>query len=264
MSEKNGASAPMARITIAVVNEKGGAGKTTTTLNLAGALVERGLRVLAIDLDRQSSLTTMTLDAPNGLPTIGHYLMHPADALANSVVSLPIGFDIVAGGREMETVEYALATNPTAPLRLRKLLAPLVEYDAIVLDTPPSTGLAFAAAVLSATIVVIPTLSTQADFDALTATLARLDDLRELNATGRRVIVPNSYRADGSDKEGVAALRAAFGGQVADPIPLAASIKKANNSRRPVVQYERTGAPAKAYRALVERVLAPEGEALHV
>lgn len=256
-------SAPPPRIIIAVVNEKGGAGKTTTSLNLAGALVERGLRVLAIDLDRQSSLTTMTLDAPTGLPTIGHCLMTPQNALALSIVSLPIGFDIVAGGREMETVEYALAANPTAPLRLRKLLAPLTDYDAIVLDTPPSTALAFTAAVLAATIVVIPTLSTQADFDALTSTLARLDDLRELDATGERVIVPNSYRADSSDREGLAALRDAFGDQVAEPIPLASSIKKANNSRRPVIQYERKGAPAQAYRALVARVLAPRGEALH-
>jgi len=243
-------------LVIAIAGRKGGAGKTTTALNLAGALMERGRRVALVDLDPQASLTRLLL-GPEGddLEGVGSRILAPQRGLKG--LARPV-FDgavlLLPGDRAIETAAFTLADNPTGPLRLRKLLATMTDRDVIVLDTPPSLGFALNAALLAAHVAVLPTALAQQDLDALADTLALRDELDELRAARVVAIVPNAVRNDGHDQEGVTLLRETYGDLAAIAIPLAVSIKRAGNSRRPVVSYEPRGGAADAYRALAALV----------
>lgn len=236
---------------VAVAGRKGGAGKTTTALNLAGALAESGQRVLLIDLDPQASLTRLLLGAEaDGLEGIGQRILAPQQGLDGLAQPVFPGVDLAPGDRAIETAAMTLADNPTGPLRLRKLLAPLRGYGAVILDTPPALGFALNCALLAANVAVLPTELAQQDFDALADTLALRDELDELHAARILAIVPNAVRRDGHDREGVALLRESYGDLVRVEVPLSVAVKRAGNSRQPVVTYEPQGPAADAYRAL--------------
>ncbi len=258
-------AAPAPRI-VAVASRKGGAGKTTTTLNLAGVLAEQGQRVLLIDLDPQASLTRLLLgDAFEGDDTddsrplapagIGGRLLAPRYGLAGLIRPVFDGIDLVPGDRGIETAAYALVDDPSGPFRLRKLLAGVTDYDVVLLDTPPSLGFALNLALLAASVAIVPTQLSQQDFDALDDTIRMWERLEEMGGAATIVIVPNAFRNDGSDRGNILALRDAYTDRVAESIPLSVAVKYALTARQPVVTREPQGAAALAYRALATRVL---------
>ncbi len=248
---------------VAIVNRKGGAGKSTTTLNLAGALSEAELRVLMVDLDPQASLTRLLSDAPvGGDQGIGACIRTPGLDAKALIRPTAAGIDLIPGDRTIETVALASYDNPGAFKRLRRGLAAIPGYDVILLDTPPALGFAVTSAMLAAGWAVLPTALAQQDLDALLDTLGALDDLE---ADGeiccrRLAIVPNAYRGGTSiDRHGVQLLREEFGDLVADPVPLAEAIRRALSERRPVTDSEPRAAAAAPYRALARRVIAAVG-----
>jgi chromosome partitioning protein len=131
----------MTRI-IAIAGRKGGSGKTTTAINLAGALAERGVRVALMDLDPQASLTRLLLAGAQPAEGIGARILEQRslDGLATPLGVA--GVDLYPGDRSIESAALALADNPTGALRLRKLVRPVATYDVILLDTPPALGFA--------------------------------------------------------------------------------------------------------------------------
>lgn len=242
---------------VAVAGRKGGSGKTTTTLNLAGALAERGQRILLVDLDPQASLTRLILgdEASESRDGIGARILAPHHGLADLAQQVFDGIDLFPGDRGVETAAFTLVDDPTGPLRLRKLLAGVSGYDLVLLDTPPALGFAVNSALLAAQVALLPTMLVQQDFDALADTLVLRDRLEELGAAQQIIIVPNAYRHDGNDRRSIAALTEGYGGVVSAPIPLTVSIKYALNERRPVGLFEPRGPAAAAYRGLADRLL---------
>ena len=240
---------------VAVVNRKGGSGKSTTTLNLAGALAELGLRVLVADLDPQASLTRLLTDAPVERG-IGACISAPGQPAADLIRDTAAGIDLLPGDRSIEAAALALNDSPSGFLRLRRVLAPLGGYDVLLLDTPPALGFAVSSALLAAGWAILPTATTQQDLDALVDTLTAIDELAEdeLQGARRLAIVPNAVHRDRPDQGGLSALQGAYGELVATPIPHSASIKRALNRRLPLALAEPKAGPMAAYRSLAQRV----------
>jgi len=251
----------MTRI-IAIAGRKGGSGKTTTSLNLAGVLADQGLHVLLVDLDPQASLTRLLLGGaiPAG-DGIGQRILEPHRGLDGLARAVSPGIDLYPGDRGVETAAITLTDDPTGPLRLRRLLRAATAYDAMVLDTPPLLGFALNSALLAASVAVLPTMLVQQDLDALADTLALRERLSELGVADRVIIVPNAMRQDGNDRAALALLQETYGDALAAPIPVSVSIKYALNQRRPVSLLEPKGAATAAYRSLGARVLEVEGVA---
>lgn len=240
---------------VAIVNRKGGSGKSTTTLNLAGALAEMDLRVLVVDLDPQASLTRLLTDDPVERG-IGACISAPGLSVNDLICATAAHIDLVPGDRSIEAAALSLSDSPSGFLRLRRVLAPLNDYDIVVLDTPPTLGFALSSAVLAAGWAILPTATTQQDIDALIDTLVAIDELAEdeMVCAERLAIVPNSVHRDRPDQGGLAALQSAYGDLVVEPIPHAAAIKRALNRHLPLALTEPKTVAMESYRALARRV----------
>ncbi len=246
---------------VAIVNRKGGSGKSTTALNLGGALAELGMRVLVVDLDPQASLTRLLTDRTVECG-VGTCISAPGQPAADLIQGTAAGIDLLPGDRSIEAAALALSDSPSGFLRLRRVLAPLEGYDVLLLDTPPALGFALSSAVLAAGWAILPTASTQQDIDALLDTMMAMDELEvdEMVCARRLAIVPNAVHRDRPDRGGLEALRSAYGELVAEAVPHSAAIKRALNRHLPLARTEPGAKAMAAYRALARRVkLAAEG-----
>lgn len=152
----------MAVIT-AIANQKGGVAKTTSTINLAYALSQRGQRVLAIDLDPQANLTIYSGHRPNELErekkTVYHALRVGDDArpLSDLIVEAD-SYDLIPSSIRLSQGSVELANEPLAgPTMLRELIDGIHDrYDHILIDTQPTLGFLPVNALVAATLVLIP------------------------------------------------------------------------------------------------------------
>lgn len=147
----------MTRI-IALANQKGGVGKTTTTLNLGAALANQGHRVLLIDLDPQSNLTTALGLNPYQLERTAYDVLHNAERGAEiAIQQVRELLHLLPSTLDMAAAEIELSSAVGRELLLRKSLAPVrSRYDYILIDPPPSLGLFTLNALVAATEVLIP------------------------------------------------------------------------------------------------------------
>jgi chromosome partitioning protein len=139
---------------ISVINHKGGVGKTTTTANVAGALLTLGKKVLVVDLDGQANLT-MSLGLRFDLNNTIYNAMRSNQPLP--VYKNNQGINIVPSCLDLSAVETELINEPGRELILRNLLEPLKkEYDYIIIDCPPSLSLLSINALTASDSIIIP------------------------------------------------------------------------------------------------------------
>jgi chromosome partitioning protein len=168
----------VARI-LAVVNQKGGVGKTTTSVNLAAALAQAGRRVLLVDLDPQGNATMGSgVDKRNAARTVYHVLLGIEELAGVRLRVERGGFDLLPSNRELAGAEIELVALPQREARLKEALKVVAdEYDFILLDCPPSLSLLTVNALTAAHRVLIPM---QCEYYAL-------EGLSDLVATIKRV-----------------------------------------------------------------------------
>ena len=145
---------------VAVANQKGGVGKTTTTANLGASLARLGQRVLLIDLDPQGNLTSAFGVGPELESTVAQSLLDRSVALPVIQVgdSEHATISLVPATIQLATVEAALMTKLGRELRLRDQILSVANYfDFVLIDTPPSLGLLTINALVAANWVLIPT-----------------------------------------------------------------------------------------------------------
>lgn len=160
---------------IAITNQKGGVGKTTTAINLSAALASKGLRTLLVDLDPQANSSMSFLDIHEPRKAVYEALTEPDVHLADILVKadrVP-GLDLAPSSIALAKIEAKLIGELDSHYRLKdELDAVHQNYDYIVIDTPPTLGIITVNALVAATHVLIPV---QASYFALEGT----DDLLE-------------------------------------------------------------------------------------
>jgi len=142
----------------AVANQKGGVGKTTTSVNLAAGLVRAGKRVLLIDLDPQGNATMGSgVDKRALVNTVYHVLLGLADLTSCRVRTEKAAYDLLPANRELAGAEVELVELPSREGRLRAALESVRdEYDYVVIDCPPSLSLLTINGLVAAQSVLIP------------------------------------------------------------------------------------------------------------
>ncbi|MEM9703662.1 MAG: ParA family protein, partial [Planctomycetota bacterium] len=147
--------------TIAILNQKGGCGKTTTAINLAATLAGKGFRVLIVDMDPQSHCA-LGLSVPEqrierGTAELLHAGLDGTLGVADLTWQVSRNLDLLPSTMALATMEQRLASQPDKDRRLSQVLSPVADrYDVCVLDCPPSIGLLTFNALRAADEVLIP------------------------------------------------------------------------------------------------------------
>ncbi|RME79278.1 MAG: ParA family protein [Chloroflexi bacterium] len=253
----------MTRI-IAVANQKGGVGKTTTVINLGVALAKLKKKVLLVDLDPQGTLTV-------GLGINGDELEHTIyDAMLNAhipakqiITPIRAYLDLIPANSHLAAAEIELIPELRRELVLRKVLEPLNGwYDYILIDCPPSLSLLTVNAFCAANGVIIPMQCEyfamrviQLLLDSLARTKARLNPDLELTGILATMYSTGTVHA----REVLEELRRAFGDKVFDVV-IYKSIRfaEASVANKSIIEYAENHKGAKAYLKLAEQLVAQE------
>jgi chromosome partitioning protein len=262
---------PIPRRVIAMVNNKGGVGKTTCTLNITAGLARRSRRVLIVDLDPQANaslvlLGTKLFELPRSVYDV---LLEPDRHIREIIVPTPIaGLDLAPSQTNLANAELNLASVRGRERVLRRSMAlGLGDYHYILIDCPPSLGLLTINALLAAGEVHIPIAMTYLALegvgqvmDAIEAVKRELDH-PTLSITG---VIPTFF--DGRtrlSREILQSIRDHFGEVVfATSIRKNVKLDEAQSHHQSIFDYDPRSAGALEYESLVEEVIDRESTAL--
>ncbi len=248
--------ARLARV-IALANQKGGVAKTTTTLNLGVGLRERGLRVLAVDLDPQGNLTMSQGMNPD---TLEHSM---SDVLLRSMpmgeVIHEVEVDLAVSSIDLAGAELGLSSMIGRERALQKALLPVRgSYDYILIDTPPSLGLLTINALTASDHVIVPVQCEYLSLRGLVQLQNTLAMIREnLNPSVEILgILPTMFDSRTlHSREAIDVLKESFGSLVFETrIRKTIRYAEAPVQGTSVIKYEPEGSAAEAYRELAEEV----------
>jgi len=254
---------------IAMCNQKGGVGKTTSTMNIAAALAEYGRKVLLVDFDPQGALSAgLGINAYTEAPTILNLLvkrdLKTADVIRSTSVD---NLDILPANIDLAAAEIQLVNEMNREHSLKRVLKQVADdYDVILIDCQPSLGLLTVNALTAAHGVIIPLAP---EFFALRAVallediMARVRDSDNNPALTMDAILVTMYdNRTLHSREVMEMLRDKFEGKLLrTEIPRTVKFSDATVSRTPITKFAPDSAAAEAYRAvareLVDRGCAP-------
>ena len=238
---------------IAVLNQKGGTGKTTTTVSAAAGLAEAGHRVLVIDVDSQGHVAVSL--GVEGTHTLFHLLVEDA-ALKDIVVSARPNLDILAGNETLASAEIVLARmNEGRDRVLRDKLSDLSDYDYVLLDCGPSLSLMNMNALTFADHLIVPV---SCDYLSLVGVKQVMKTLKNVNQVLMHPIsvlgiLPTFYdmRNNISD-ESVRTLKGYFHDKVLPPVRVNTRLKEAPSHQQTIFEFAHDSRGAADYQKLVD------------
>ena len=257
--------------TIAVVNQKGGVGKTATTMNLGAGLSREGYDVLLVDLDAQANLTMAAgYQNPDELEyTVSDVLRNAAEEeLANPAAGIlkgPDGVELLPANIQLSMQEPALINVYGREALLAQFIdAVQMEYDYILIDCAPSLNILTINALAAADSVLIPTQPQYFSMQGLQMLLQTADKVRrkmnpELKVEGILVTMMDSRPR--FTKELVDQLRSAYGNTIRifdTEIPTSIRMAESASLGQSIYEYDPKGKLAKAYEQLTKEVMAHE------
>lgn len=248
-------------VVLALCNQKGGVGKTTSTVNIGAALAEQGQRVLMVDLDPQAALTAYWgLEEPPPDPTLYRVLSDGRTPARDALRSVRPAIDIIPSDIDLAAAEIELFSALGRERILKEALEPLDSaYDFVLIDCPPNLGLLTINALVTAHGIIIPL---QCEYFALRGLAMLLDTLHKvkrrlnpsLEITG---ILPTLYNSRTRHaREVLDEVRAMFGERVFDTV-VRTSIRFAESTlaHQPILEYAPNHPGAQAYRSLAKEIL---------
>jgi chromosome partitioning protein len=256
---------------IAIANQKGGVGKTTTAVNLAVALTAAGRRVLLVDLDPQGNATSGLTIVREG----DEHAIHAKTVYDALVVGAPFheivrevrgGLFLAAGGGDLVGAEIELATMEGREQRLSTLLEPIIsEYNYVLIDTPPSLGILTLNALVAADTVLVPM---QCEYYALEGLSSLLATIRKVKTALRPsleiegLVLTMFDPRNRLSHEIAGEVRRHFPDKVfASVIPRSVRLSESPSHGLSVLEYESKSAGAEKYRSLATEIMARDGTA---
>ena len=255
---------PAPRI-IAIANQKGGVGKTTTAINLATALAATTKHVLLVDLDPQGNASTgLGVDRKDRVTNAYHLLTGEAEVKdAARPTGIP-GLDIVPANSDLAGAEIELVDAEQREYRLKQALAGLSGYDYVLIDCPPGLTLLMLNALVAAQAILVPLQCEFLALDGVSQVVQTIERVQKTFNPGLAIhgILLTMYDARTNLSDMVAAdVRGYFGAKVYDTmIPRNVRVSEAPSHGKPVILYDYRSAGSEAYINLAGEVLRRERE----
>ena len=247
--------------TVAICIQKGGVGKTATSINLAAALAERGVKVLLLDLDPQAQASDHLALRDEGPLAPMLQVLQGAMTVMDAAVKTPFGFSLVPGGQSLAAAEPMLQAEAGGEQILRERLqeVPAGLWDLVLLDCPPSLGTLNLSALTAAHAVLVPLPPAAADLDGLGLLSRTMERVKRRTNPGLSMlgILPN--KANGRTKLGRDVLTEVEnffpGALFKEQIRQDTRIAEAYSARQPVIRFAPKSNGAADFRALAKAVM---------
>jgi chromosome partitioning protein len=248
---------------VAIANQKGGVGKTTTAVNLGAALAEIGHRILIIDLDPQANATSSFGLQAVEQTSLYEPLLGGASITERIFPTEREGLFIVPSDLDLAGAEVEIARMPNHLTRLAETLQPLhadATFDFVLLDCPPSLGILMTNALAAADELLTPIQCEYFALEGLVKIVRLIEQVRDSGANKRLelggIIMTMFDARTNLSEQVVAEVRQHFGERVYQTvIPRSVRLSEAPSFGKSILEYAPSGSAAKAYRALAREFI---------
>ncbi|WP_114779386.1 ParA family protein [Botryobacter ruber] len=241
---------------VAVINQKGGTGKTTTTINLGSALSKLGKKVLLLDLDPQSNLS-YSLAITNAEPSLADVFLG-SNSISDVLVEKD-GLWIAPGSNELVDIEISLVSQPERESFLKNILAEAKDFDYVLIDCPPSLSVLTLNALTAAQQVLIPLqmeVLTLQGLDQIMNTVGKVKKTLNPKLKIKGIVVVMFDVRRKLSQEVLEYLRGSVKEKIFDThIRLNVKLAEAPSFGRSILDYDASSYGAKDYRALAEEFM---------